>query len=54
MKEIIKMVVECPLARRNPVAASLRQAQFRKQTVRSKKVYTRKRVKNSDQESSAS
>jgi hypothetical protein len=42
MKLSIKIVVACPLARRNPVAASLCSGQFRKQTVRNPKLYTRK------------
>ena len=42
MKESIKIVVACTLSRRNPVAASLHLAQFRKQTVRNVKTYTRK------------
>ena len=42
MKTTVKLVMENTVARRNPVAASLRAGQFRKQVVRSKKSYTRR------------
>lgn len=42
MKQTVKLVMENTVARRNPVAASLSAACFRKQVVRNKKAYTRR------------
>lgn len=42
MKTTVKLVLANTVTRRNPVAASLRDGQFRKQIVRSKKGYTRR------------
>lgn len=41
MKEAIRFTAENTVTKRNPVAAALRQGQFRRQVVRSKKTYTR-------------
>lgn len=42
MKQNVKLVMANTVARRNPMAASLSAACFRKQVIRSKKVYARK------------
>jgi hypothetical protein len=42
MKTTVKLVFENTVARRNPVAASLRDGQFRKQVVQNKKAYKRR------------
>ena len=42
MKQAVKLVLENTVTRRNPVAASLSAACFRKQVVRNKKAYARK------------
>jgi hypothetical protein len=42
MKQMVKLVLENTVSRRNPMAAALSEGQFRKRIVRSKKVYARK------------
>jgi hypothetical protein len=42
----ISIKLENTVQRRNPVAASLREGQFRKRVVRSKKLYQRRRRDN--------
>ena len=42
MKEPIRIVAACPLARRNPMAALLRGSQYKHQVIKSAKAYSRK------------